>query len=67
MSKPNYPIGYSHLAQVVLLRNGRWKSLESYPGKGPRFLDSRSRKEERAKDKTIRLAQRRLARGGKFL
>lgn len=65
---PRRPIGYNHIAYLVLMEDGRFFPLERWAkGKPLIWHDPKSRKQKRAWDKTIRLAVRRLDRGGKFL
>lgn len=67
---PRRPIGYNQIGWVVLMEDGRFVDLDEwqYPnGKPLVWPDPKSKKQERAWAKTLRLAIRRVQRGGKFL
>lgn len=68
MPRPNHPIAFNHMAHMAMLRNGRMVPIEqwSHQPKGPEVRAPKSKKEDRARKKTLELAVRRLKRNGPF-
>lgn len=68
MTRPNHPIALNHMAWMVMLRNGHMVPLEKWADRknGPEVKPAKSKKEDRKRQKTIKLSVRRAKRKTPF-